>query len=632
MIERITLKNIPIDLCVPKTACARKLGLLNHVNLGENTGVLYQGKRIFHTFGMHFPIFAICLDQNKSLILDCQVIAPGYVFVAPKETKYVIETHFSHQKSIQSDLESQVNLKKKKQIKIFSKKASKIFHIASKRLFLSALFLILLIFIFPFAFAEETISLNLGRSRVLDLGRAPQTIQVSDPEVIDVQRVGVSNSIRITPKQGGDSSIAILYSEGEEVTWNVHVGKEGSNQNARDAASSGGSSFEQENDANAIALDAISKPLTGISGIQISKKIGKIVVLGKITKLDDFRKLSRVVASHPTLFFPAFEFSHDLETPILNSINTDLHTFGEKNLSVSIRNGLFTVTGVPSTPAGKTRAWNFLNALVPHVVDASAFSSGESTVIQVNLDFLEVGKSQGTRVGFNPSGLSEMAANLNFASAPLSQGIVQPALQIAPMSFFFKALEDKNFVRDIAKPVVITRSGEKASFLAGGEVPIVASMANNGNSSSSVVFKPFGILFHVTPQSQVDGSIWLKLDLEVSQVSEALSYQNIPGFTTRKVNTNIILKEGNTAVLSGLVQNKDLKQVEKIPLLGSLPILGELLKSRRFQNQDTELWVAVTAVRWNPEEQNQNLHSYSNQMLEEKFNEAKKFTHGSLMD
>lgn len=72
--------------------------------------------------------------------------------------------------------------------------------------------------------------------------------------------------------------------------------------------------------------------------------------------------------------------------------------------------------------------------------------------------------------------------------------------------------------------------------------------------------------------------------------------------------------------------------LEKIPLLGSLPILGELLKSRRFQNQDTELWVAVTAVRWNPEEQNQNIYSYSNQMLEEKFNESKKITHGSLMD
>jgi pilus assembly protein CpaC len=177
---------------------------------------------------------------------------------------------------------------------------------------------------------------------------------------------------------------------------------------------------------------------------------------------------------------------------------------------------------------------------------------------------------------------------------------------------------------------VITRSGEKASFLAGGEVPVVSSIGNNVSSSPSVTFKPFGILFNVTPQAQLDGSIWLKLDLEVSQVSEALSYQNIPGFTTRKVSTNIILKEGNTAVLSGLVHNKDLKQVEKFPLLGSLPILGELFKSRKFQNQDTELWVAVTALRWNPEDQD--INTYQNKILEKKFNSAKKFTQPSLID
>ena len=255
--------------------------------------------------------------------------------------------------------------------------------------------------------------------------------------------------------------------------------------------------------------------------------------------------------------------------------------------------------------------------------------TGDSSVIQVNLEFLEVGKSEKLGVGFQQPGMNKaISGSLNFSPSILSSGISQPTLQIAPLTSLLKALQERAYARNLAKPVVITRSGEKASFLAGGEVPIVSASVSLTGQNASVTYKPFGILFNVTPVLQTDGSIWLKLDLEVSDISESLSYQNVPGFTTRKVKTNIILKDKKYAILSGLVQTKNSKSVEKFPLLGSIPILGELFKSRKFKDDESELWVAVSAIRGDLVDEDKDIQA----LIESKFNNYKKNISGDLLD
>jgi pilus assembly protein CpaC len=198
------------------------------------------------------------------------------------------------------------------------------------------------------------------------------------------------------------------------------------------------------------------------------------------------------------------------------------------------------------------------------------------------------------------------------------------------MEMLLKAIQQRSFSRNIAQPVVITRSGEKATFLAGGEVPIVAaaSATTNANQSATVTYKPFGILFNVTPVLQNDGSIWLKLELEVSDVSEYLSFQNVPGFVSRKINTNIILKDNNYALLSGLVQSKNSKNVDRFPILSNIPIIGEIFKSRRFKDDDSELWIAVSAMR--SDQQNDDIDI--KKFIEKKAFHYQNLLTGSLLD
>jgi Flp pilus assembly protein, secretin CpaC len=109
-----------------------------------------------------------------------------------------------------------------------------------------------------------------------------------------------------------------------------------------------------------------------------------------------------------------------------------------------------------------------------------------------------------------------------------------------------------------------------------------------------VIFKQFGIILNIAPRANDAGLIRTKVGVEVSSVDKAISVLGIPGFATRKTNTEMNVQSGETMIVAGLFNSEDAKTVVKVPGLGSLPILGELFKSRQFRRGETELVVLVT--------------------------------------
>src|SRR5512138_2576954 len=134
-------------------------------------------------------------------------------------------------------------------------------------------------------------------------------------------------------------------------------------------------------------------------------------------------------------------------------------------------------------------------------------------------------------------------------------------------------------------------NGGQADFLVGGEVPIPVQ---NQDGALNVIFKQFGIILNVEPRANENGLIRTKVGVEVSSVDKAISVLGIPGFATRKTNTEMNVQTGETMIVAGLFNSEDAKTVVKVPGLGSLPILGELFKSRQFRRGETELVVLVT--------------------------------------
>ena len=143
----------------------------------------------------------------------------------------------------------------------------------------------------------------------------------------------------------------------------------------------------------------------------------------------------------------------------------------------------------------------------------------------------------------------------------------------------------------LAEPKLSARSGGKAEFLAGGEIPVVTT---GGLGSTNVEYKEFGIKLDIEPVVDSQDSIMARVSTEVSAVDQSNAINGVPAFISRKTSTDISMKGGETLVMSGLVDRDMGNSVDKLPFLGDIPILGALFRSTRWNNNLTELVIFVT--------------------------------------
>lgn len=158
------------------------------------------------------------------------------------------------------------------------------------------------------------------------------------------------------------------------------------------------------------------------------------------------------------------------------------------------------------------------------------------------------------------------------------------------------ALEGSGFAYTLARPSLVALSGQSASFLAGGEIPIPVPSANS--NSYSIEYKEFGIRLTLTPTVVSHDRIALKVAPEVSE----LDYNNgvtiggttVPAFTIRRTDTSISLADGESFVISGLISTHNASEVSKFPGLGDIPILGAFFRNSQLKREERELLMIVT--------------------------------------
>jgi len=144
--------------------------------------------------------------------------------------------------------------------------------------------------------------------------------------------------------------------------------------------------------------------------------------------------------------------------------------------------------------------------------------------------------------------------------------------------------------RILANPQIVCESGESASFLAGGEIPIVIVTPE----TRTVEWKTYGIILKLQPKMDAGNRIRTQITAEISTVDHGSGTSEIPGFLTRRVTTHFSSAPGGTVMLSGLIKNEAAKDVAKVPFLGQIPVLGELFKSRSFRENQSELAIFIT--------------------------------------
>jgi pilus assembly protein CpaC len=158
-----------------------------------------------------------------------------------------------------------------------------------------------------------------------------------------------------------------------------------------------------------------------------------------------------------------------------------------------------------------------------------------------------------------------------------------------------QALNTKGFAKILAEPNLLVKSGQEGNFFAGSEIPYSVLVSTGGASTSSIIFKSVGVKIMFKPEVLENGLISLKIDpAEVSSISGTLAVNGYPIIDTRDVRTSVDLRDGESLVLAGLLQEEQIKNMSKIPLLGDIPILGALFRSTQNDLTEKELVFFIT--------------------------------------
>lgn len=200
-----------------------------------------------------------------------------------------------------------------------------------------------------------------------------------------------------------------------------------------------------------------------------------------------------------------------------------------------------------------------------------------------------------------PDSLSLTGSAGDVFRAHNTAGFFTSVLNLTPdagfLDFILEALEDKSLLKKLAEPNLIALSGETARFLAGGEFPVPRAV---NDDEVEIVFKEFGVGLAFTPTVLEDGLINLVVAPEVSEIDTTTVVAGVPGVSTRKVETTVELRDGQSFALAGLLQNDFNDAIRQVPFLGDIPVLGTLFRSTQFQKNETELVIVVTPRLVNP--------------------------------
>jgi len=289
--------------------------------------------------------------------------------------------------------------------------------------------------------------------------------------------------------------------------------------------------------------------------------------------------------------------------------------FPKDDIRLSQANGSVVLSGTVSDPQSAQQADAVVQAAGFKTVNMLQSPVNNMAQVQLQVRVAEVSRNKlrelgssigsvnnGTSVfttGGGPATLSEHSGGSlvsDFAGSALNLFLFNSGIGTAA---YIRALKTSGALRSLAEPNLIAMNGQQASFLAGGEFPVPIVQGGNNGAAVSVVFKEYGVRLNFKPTIIDEDHIRLELEPEVSTIDFANGVRFngfvIPALRTRRAKTGVELRDGQSFALAGLLDNNEARSLSKIPLLGDIPILGNLFKSKTFQKNETELMFIVTA-------------------------------------
>jgi pilus assembly protein CpaC len=416
-----------------------------------------------------------------------------------------------------------------------------------------------------------------------------------------------------------------------------------------------GSSARAQEKAVSTAEVAAPAPFVGNMGGS-AQVVGEPLhlLVGRSMFINTDNRIRRVYVSNPDVLDSFTSSPHQIvitsKTPGLSSlvlwdetgqsraylINSDVdvanlrhalqEAFPTENIHVEGHGDQVDLAGTVSSTETSDAAAKLAGLFSKEVANSLTVSTKHTPQVRLKVRVIEIDRSRAETLGFNFFGPGSNTFNTTTGQFPGitvgpgttgsgSSGSSLLALSSLLNLFYYnnnlelgaaiEALTTKQIAQILAEPTITALSGEKASFLSGGEFPYpVVQGGTGGFTSVTIQFRPYGVKLDFTPNVLADGTIQLKVAPEVS----ALDYSNevvisgytIPAISTRRAETQLELKSGQSFCISGLLDNRTTDQLSKIPGIGDVPILGKLFQSKNVTKSVAELAVIVTPTLVDP--------------------------------
>lgn len=389
------------------------------------------------------------------------------------------------------------------------------------------------------------LAITLGKAELVEVDGDVADVLVANPDIVDVMAVQ-SNRLYVVGLQVGDTNLIALDEVGNVVKkLDLHV------------------KYDLQ------AIQGLVHSLYPDEDVKVSSIHDQILLTGKASTPEVGSKIANVVGHYVSDL-------QDENKPIDELISNLLEVRGEQQVMLKVR--IIEASRNVLKELGVESDFNDPNELAATTIFGETLSSS---------------------LGGDGSSAFEAGAGLALSQDPTGslRFLADTGIRgIGDIGVFLNALEERNLVNILAEPNLTAVSGETAGFLAGGEFPVPAGRDNIGNIV--IEFREFGVSLNFKPVVLSGERVSLNLNTEVSSLdfTNAVRLDDlvVPGLDIRRAETTVEIPSGGSLMIAGLLQSQAIKGMAGLPGISNTPILGDLVKSKSFQRDETELVVLIT--------------------------------------
>lgn len=442
---------------------------------------------------------------------------------------------------------------------------------------------------------DRVIHIAPGHQQVVSIPNVT-TVSIGNPSIATVNDPGNGNQVMITGKREGTTNLIAWTLDGQKQQFVIEV--KGTHRSR---------------------ITDIRNMLDHIEGIEISKAGNMVLIEGELFRGSDLEKVSRVTTLYENV--KNYTKVHPKALEVLEkALFEKLVEEGFDQIKVTRAGDHLYLEGYCDNELQKTRAEKIAQNMYFQTESHLKLGVASKSQIWVDVQFMEVMNDKLDDIGVAwPDKI-----DTNTSIQAMSGRGVTTQLR-GDIGVTLNTLVQNGKAKVLSNPKLLVRDGKKATFDAGGEIPIRLISERTAN----VVFKSYGLHLEIDAQADQSNRVFLDIQSRISDLDMSTSIDGLPGIVEHKINTAVDLEYGQTVALAGLIEHRQSKTTKKFPFLGHIPILGELFKSRNFRNNHSEFVVFLTPYPGNASDL---VHKIEKRQMNHRYHAMDKELTFSIMD